>query len=60
MLTKEKIKKTIDSLPDGFSIDDVIEKLIVLEKIEKGQDDVKKGKVYTAEEAKIRLKKWLK
>jgi len=60
MLTKEKIKKTIDSLPDGFSIDDVIEKLIVLEKIEKGQDDVKKRKVYTAEEAKIRLKKWLK
>ncbi len=60
MLTKEKIKKTIDSLPDGFCIDDVIEKLIVLEKIEKGQDDVKKGKVYTAEEAKTRLKKWLK
>ena len=60
MLTKEKLKKTIDSLPDDFSIEDVIEELIVVDKIEKGLKDVKDGKVYTTEEAKDKLNKWLK
>lgn len=60
MLTKEKIKTTIDSLPDNFTIEDVIEELIVLDKIEQGLKDVKEGKVYTTEEAKQRLGKWLR
>ncbi len=60
MLTKEKIKSTIDSLPDNFTIEDIIEELIVLDKIEQGLNDVKKGKVYTTREAKKRLEKWLK
>ena len=60
MLTKEKIKTTIDSLPDNFTIEDIIEELIVLDKIEQGLKDVKEGKVYTTEEAKKRLDKWLK
>ena len=60
MLTKEKIKTTIDALPDNFTIEDIIEKLIVLDKIEQGLNDVKEGKVYTTEEAKKRLDKWLR
>ncbi len=60
MLTKEKIKTTIDALPDNFTIEDIIEELIVLDKIEQGLNDVKEGKVYTTEEAKKRLDKWLR
>ena len=60
MLTKEKIKTTIDSLPDNFTIEDIIEELIVLDKIEQGLKDVKEGRVYTTEEAKKKLDKWLK
>ena len=60
MLTKEKIKTTIDALPDNFTIEDIIEELIVLDKIEQGLKDVKEGKVYTTEEAKKRLDKWLR
>ena len=60
MLTKERIKITIDSLPDNFTIEDIIEELIALEKIERGLKDVKEGKVYTTEETKKRLDKWLK
>ena len=52
MLTKEKIKKTIDTLPDNFTIEDVIEELIILDKIEQGLNDVKDGNVYTTDEAK--------
>lgn len=57
MLTKEKLKKTIDSLPDEFTLEDVIEELIVVDKIEQGLIDAKEGKVYTTKEAKQKLNK---
>jgi len=60
MLTKEKIKTTIDSLPENFTIEDIIEELIVLDKIEQGLKDVKEGKVYTTDEARRKLDKWLR
>lgn len=60
MLTKEKIKKTIDSLPEEITVDEVIDKIILLDKIEQGLADVKQGKTYTTREAKQRLNKWLK
>ena len=60
MLTKEKIKQSIDSLPDDITIDQVIDKVILLDKIEQGLKDVEEGHVFTTEEAKSRLSKWLK
>ena len=60
MLTKEKIKKTVDALPDDFTLEDLIEELIVINKIEKGLQDVKDGNVFTTKQAKQRLGKWLK
>jgi predicted transcriptional regulator len=54
MLTKDKIKQTIDSMPDQFTIEDVIEELIMIDKIEQGLKDVKEGKVFTTEEARVR------
>jgi len=60
MLTKDKIKKSIDALPDHFTVEDAIEELIVLDKIEQGLKDVEQGNVYTTEEARQKLGKWLK
>jgi len=60
MLTKDKIKKTIDTLPDQFTIEDVIEELIVIDKIEQGLKDVEEGNVYTTDEVKQKLSEWLK
>jgi predicted transcriptional regulator len=60
MLTKAKIKKSIDSLPDNLTVDQVIDRVILLDKIEQGLKDVEEGNVFTTEEAKARLNKWLK
>jgi len=60
MLTKEKIKKAIDSLPDKFTIEEVIEELIVINKIEQGLKDVEDGNVYSTDEIKKKLDKWLR
>ena len=59
MLTKEKVKKTIDRVPDSFTVDQVVEELVVLDKIEKGLKEVEEGKVYSTQQVKDHLKKWL-
>ena len=60
MLTKEKIKKTIDLLPENVTIDEIISRIILLDKIERGLDDIEKGNVYTTEEVENKLNKRLK
>ncbi|MDP2722625.1 MAG: hypothetical protein Q8O72_07705 [Bacteroidales bacterium] len=60
MLTKEKIKKTIDLLPENVTIDEIISRIILLDKIEQGLDDIEQGNVYTTEEVENKLNKWLK
>ena len=59
MLTKEKVKKTIHRLSDSFTVDQVIEEFVVLDKIEKGLKEVEEGKVYSTQQVKDQLKKWL-
>ena len=60
MLTKEKVIKTVSNLPDNFSLDELIDKLIFIEKVQKGLEDSLADKVNSREEAKNKLSKWLK
>ena len=60
MLTKEKVKKTIDRLPDNFTVDQLVEELVVLNKIEEGLKDIEDGRVFTTTQVKQELKTWLK
>jgi predicted transcriptional regulator len=60
MLTKEKVRKTIDRLPDTFTVDQLVEELIVLNKIEEGLKDVEEGRVFSTDQVKEDLKTWLK
>jgi predicted transcriptional regulator len=60
MLTKEKVKKTIDRLPENFTVDQIVEELVVLNKIDEGLKDVEKGRVFTTDQVKKELKTWLK
>ena len=58
-MRKSTVIESINKLPDEFSIDEIIERLIIIEKIEKGRQDVKDGKVNTEDQAKAKLSKWL-
>jgi predicted transcriptional regulator len=60
MLTKEMIHNTIDTLPEGFTVDQVIEEIILIDKIEQGIKDANEGRVFTTEQVKEKLNKWLK
>lgn len=59
MLTKEKLLQTLKDLPDKFSIEELFERIILLQKIELGMEQSEKGEVYSTIEAKEKLKKWL-
>ena len=56
MLTKEKVIKTIDRLPENFTIDQVVEELVILNKIDEGLRDVEQGRVFTTDQVKKELK----
>jgi hypothetical protein len=58
-MRKTTVLESISQLPDEFSIEEIIERLIIIEKIEKGRQDVKNEKVNTEEQAKAKLSKWL-
>jgi len=60
MVTKEKLIQVINKMPDRFSIDDIIEELVLLSKIEQGLADVASGKVYSNKEVEKKMQKWLK
>jgi predicted transcriptional regulator len=60
MLTKDRLHRTIDRLPDDLTVDQIINELILLDKIDQGLSDVNQGKVYSTEEVKNKLNKWLK
>jgi hypothetical protein len=58
MLTKNTVKKSIENLPESFSIDQLIEQLIFMEKIEEGIKQSEEGKVISNEDIKLMIDKW--
>jgi predicted transcriptional regulator len=60
MLTKAQIINSLDRLPESFSLDEFIDHLIFVEKVEKGLDDSINGRVHSKQEAKEKLSKWLR
>jgi len=58
MLTKEHFLEFIDKLPSQFSIDQLIEHAILLEKIEKGLKDSDEDQVFSVEEMQQKIEKW--
>ena len=60
MLTKDKVIKTIDRLPDNFTVDQLVEEIVVLNKIEEGLKDIEDGRVFTTDQVKQELEAWLK
>lgn len=60
MLTKEKLNKTINTLPDSFTIDELIDQLIFIEKVEEGLKQSDEGKVISNEDVKLMIDKWSK
>ena len=60
MITKTYLINTLENLPENLTIDQVIDHILFIEKVQKGMDDSANGRVYSNEDAKQKLSKWLK
>jgi len=58
MITKTKLKEHLKSLPENFSIDELIDRLIFVEKIEKGDIQSKNKEVISENEIDKEMGKW--
>ncbi len=59
MISKEKLIQVINKMPEKINIEDVIEELVFLSKIEQGLNDVESGRVYTDSIVAEKMEKWL-
>lgn len=59
-MRKKAIIQVVNDLPNDVKLDEVIERLIILEKIESGLEDVKAGRLIDHDIVKKRVKKWSK
>ncbi len=58
-MTKAQVMTSLQELPDDFEPEQLIERLISLQKMAEGLEQFKRGETVTVEEAKQRLAKWL-
>lgn len=60
MGNKQQILKAIEDLPDDASVEDAIDRLYLLYKIDKGIRQADRGELVSQDEARQRMAKWLK
>ena len=60
MLTKREVISAVKSMPDSFDTIQLFDHILLLNKIQEGRTQIKEGKGLSTEEARKKLKKWLK
>lgn len=56
---KEEVRRLLELIPDNASFEDIQYHIYVREKIERGLDDVKNGKLLSQEEVEQRMRRWI-
>ena len=58
--TKQQILKAIEDLPDDAGVEDALDRLYLLYKVERGLRQADQGELLTQEELRERMAKWRK
>ncbi len=56
---KQEVKEILAHLPEDCTLEDIQYHLYVLQKIQRGMDDARDGRIYSQEEIENRMSKWL-
>ena len=59
-MKKAKVLETVKDLPNEFELDQLVEKLLFIEKVEKGLEQVKRGRTVSHDDVKKMANKWRK
>lgn len=57
-MTKRALQEAIPDLPEQFSIDELIERLLIIEKVENGRRQYQAGQTLTADQVRERMNQW--
>jgi len=60
MLTKTKSIEQIEKFPEGFSIDELVERLILIEKVELGLKQSENGEIISDSDLDKEIEQWFK
>ena len=60
MLTKTRLIEQIEKFPEEFSIDDLVERLILIEKVETGMNQSERGEIISDSDLDNEVDKWFK
>ena len=60
MLTRTQVFDTLEEMPEQFSLDQLFDKLLFINKVEIGLLQSANGQVNSNEQAQQKLSKWLK
>ncbi len=57
-MKRDKVMETIKEFPQEFDLEELIERLVFVEKVEKGLEQLKEGKTVSHDQVKDMVKKW--
>lgn len=57
-MKRDKVMETVKEFPAEFDLEELIEKLVFVEKVEKGLEQVTQGKTIPHDQVKEITKKW--
>ncbi|HEY0261824.1 MAG TPA: hypothetical protein VGB95_02280 [Chitinophagales bacterium] len=60
MITKENLLRTIKELPDNINIDELLDRVLLIQKIENGLKDSENGNTISHSQFKNEMNEWLK
>lgn len=60
MITKTRLQESLEDLPEKFTLDELISRAVLIDKIERGNAQSEKGETISEEELDIEMAKWFK
>lgn len=60
MLNKKQLKETLEHLPEEFLLEDLMDELILLDKIERAESQSKRGAVKSEQDLEKEMEKWFR
>lgn len=58
MIKKQTLIESINNLPDEIEVDEVIERIILLSKVQRAKDQIDKGLVFSLDDVKKERLQW--
>ncbi len=60
MISKEKLLKSLEEMPDRINIDELLDKILFIQKVEEGLLQSSRGQITSHESVKNEMAQWFK